>query len=69
MVSGSRIFKSVMTIGLTCLVLSVGLTILSALIPMPMAQQLITTLDRAFMLCLGAVLALMGEAKLNRKRR
>ena len=64
----STIFKSVMVLALTCLGLLVIFTILSAVIPMPMAQQLITTLDRAFMLCLGAVLALLGKKKLGKKR-
>jgi hypothetical protein len=68
-VSGSKIFKGVMLIGLTCLTLAVGVSILSAFVPMPMAPQLITTLSDGFKLCLGAVLALMGEARLSRRRR
>jgi peptidoglycan/LPS O-acetylase OafA/YrhL len=67
-VSGSKIFKGVMTIGLTCLALLVLISVLSAFIQIPTAQQLITTLDRAFMLCLGAVLALMGKRKLSKRR-
>jgi hypothetical protein len=57
-----------MTIGLTCLVLSVVLSILSGFIPMPAAPQLIATLSDGFKLCFGAVLALMGERKLSKRR-
>jgi hypothetical protein len=67
-VSPSKIFQSVVLFGLSCLFLAVALSILSAFIQMPMAQQIISLLSDGFKLCLGAVLALMGERKLSNRR-
>jgi hypothetical protein len=67
-ISGSKIVDGVMAIGVTCLVLSVALTIFSAYTPIPTAPQLLSMLSDGFKLCLGAVLALMGDAKLSGKQ-
>jgi hypothetical protein len=67
-VSGSRIFKAVIGIGLTCLVLSVGLTVFTAFVPIPNATQLFAMLSDGFKLCLGAILALMGEQRVGKER-
>lgn len=68
MVSPSKIFQSIIMLGLTCLLLAVALSILSAFVQMPMAQQMVSMLSDGFKLCLGGVLALMGENKLSKKR-
>jgi hypothetical protein len=67
-VSPSKVFQSIIMLGVTCLILAVALSIFSAFVQMPMAQQMVAMLGDGFKLCLGGVLALMGESKLSKKR-
>jgi hypothetical protein len=47
-VSGSKIFKGVMTLGLNCLGLSVSISVLSAFVPIPTAPQIVGMLSDGF---------------------
>jgi hypothetical protein len=60
-VSRSKLLDSVMVIGLTCLGLSVAISIFSAFVSIPTAPQILAMLSDGFKLCLGAVLALLSK--------
>jgi hypothetical protein len=60
--------RSILLIGLSCLVLAVMLSIAPALKPEWQVQTLIATLSDGFMMCLAALLALLSGDALRRRR-